>query len=446
MPGKMSPDMELHSLPSGHIWPAILPIPGLFLVFTWLTAFVLVTTRKSSILRHLWAPCLVYVVYQFCLRVHALVTSQFVKGILSGPATVAALQCLNLLLITNLDETDLVRGKIYSHSASVASRVFHTWELVLNFRGVDTIWQVKNVPEHPAYYHQHEAKDGKAHRVSRTRYIVREGAIIIWQYLFLNLLDIFTKKASQEEAYFFEPGSEFLYFSATREQLASRLLIGVFSWLVPSRICLNIVSRTYFLLSVLFGIYRPESCRPAFGRLHDAYTIRGFWGKFWHQSFRWPLTSVGSYISRDLLGLSRPSLTERYANIFFTFFTSGLLHLVCDAILGVPPSESGAMLFFCVAPLGIMIEDAVQELWRRATGPWKQGASVVLWQKCLGFVWTCAWMCATSPWYLFPSARAQANEKWMAPVDVLDRVDVKDAQKLLLAYGLFLFCAVGGEI
>jgi hypothetical protein len=36
------------------------------------------------------------------------------------------------------------------------------------------------------------------------------------------------------------------------------------------------------------------------------------------------------------------------------------VHLICDSMLGVLPSASGALKFFCSLPLGIMIEDGVE--------------------------------------------------------------------------------------
>lgn len=166
--------------------------------------------------------------------------------------------------------------------------------------------------------------------------------------------------------------------------------------------------------------------------------------KFWHQSFRWPLTSVGSFVARDVLRLPRPSLLERYTNIFFTFFTSAVLHLACDAILGIPPSGSGAMPFFCVVPLAIMFEDGVQEVWRRVTGP-SQGA-VPFWQRLVGFLWVGSWMYATSPWYLYPAARQPPERTWMVPVSVVGEIGLRVAQKVLLVYGVVLYWAIGGEI
>ncbi|GAQ03679.1 hypothetical protein ALT_1000 [Aspergillus lentulus] len=424
---------------SSTLW-SIAHVQALYLAFTVPTAFVIITTQKSSFVRLAWTPCLLYILYRFSLQVPSLTTSQFLKGVAAGQATVAALQCLNLLLITNLDETELVHAGLCTPSSSLFSRVARAWALLVNFRGIGTVWEVKNVPQHAAYLQK-----TKKQRLSRRRYVLRESAIIIWQYLLLDLVYMSTKDTPPEDvARLFGPGLEYRYLDATSEQWLGRVSVGIFSWLVPSRVCLNIISRIYFLVLVVLGISTPESCRPGFGRVRDACTIRGFWGKFWHQSFRWPLTSVGSYVARDVLRLPRPSLLERYTNIFFTFFTSGVLHLACDAILGVPPSMSGAMPFFCLFPLAIMLEDGAQEVWRRATG--QSPGAVPFWQRLVGFLWVGSWMCATSPWYLYPAARQQPEKNWMVPVSVVEEIGLGVAQKVLLVYGVVLYWAIGGEI
>jgi hypothetical protein len=243
---------------------------ALYLAFTVPTAFVIITTQKSSFLRLAWTPCLLYILYQFSLQVPSLTTSQFLKGVAAGQATVAALQCLNLLLITNLDETELVHAGLCIPSSGLLSRVARAWALLVNFRGIGTVWEVKNVPQHTAYLQK---------RLSRRQYVLRETAIIIWQYLLLDLIYMSTKDTPPEDlARLFGPGLEYRYLDATSEQWLGRVSVGIFSWLVPSRVCLNIISRIYFLVLVVLRISAPESCRPGFGRVRDACTIRGFWG------------------------------------------------------------------------------------------------------------------------------------------------------------------------
>lgn len=132
-----------------------------------------------------------------------------------GQATVAALQCLNLLLVTKLDDTGLIGVKLYRESACLRSRLFRTWAFFLNFRGVGTTWEARNVPYHAAYLQQNST----GQTLSRKRYILREIAIIIWQYLLIDLIEMGMKNTTHEDrTHLFGPGLEYRYFDATFEQ------------------------------------------------------------------------------------------------------------------------------------------------------------------------------------------------------------------------------------
>ncbi|OQD81681.1 hypothetical protein PENANT_c026G11787, partial [Penicillium antarcticum] len=56
-----------------------------------------------------------------------------------------------------------------------------------------------------------------------------------------------------------------------------------------------------------------EAHPPAFGSIRYMRTIRGFWGKYWHQSNSFPFQGASNYICKELLGLR--SLVQRYTNI-----------------------------------------------------------------------------------------------------------------------------------
>lgn len=112
--------------------------------------------------------------------------------------------------------------------------------------------------------------------------------------------------------------------------------------------------------------------------------------KFWHQLLQQPLTSVGAFITR-VLGIPSGSSAEQYMNVFIIFFFSGGLHLAIDTVQGIPAEESGAMLFFAIAPLGLMIEDGIKALWRfsgKSSDGEKESkkSPSPLWQKTLGFL------------------------------------------------------------
>lgn len=44
--------------------------------------------------------------------------------------------------------------------------------------------------------------------------------------------------------------------------------------------------RVFTIFAVGMGLSAPEYNAPFFGSLADAYSVRQFWGRYWHQTFR----------------------------------------------------------------------------------------------------------------------------------------------------------------
>jgi hypothetical protein len=68
--------------------------------------------------------------------------------------------------------------------------------------------------------------------------------------------------------------------------------------------------------------------------------------------------------------------------------------------LGTPFERSGAIRFFTMQPLGLMVEDIIVKGYsilfhRRKNGPGRRA-------KFLGYLWVLIWMSWTSPSYLYP--------------------------------------------
>ncbi|CAF9934469.1 MAG: hypothetical protein HETSPECPRED_009237 [Heterodermia speciosa] len=188
--------------------------------------------------------------------------------------------------------------------------------------------------------------------------------------------------------------------------LWQRIHLGLF-W------CLYIASwlNGIYLFGDLLGLLSGDSVRdhpPAFGSLRYTSTVRGFWGKYWHQSNRYPFQGAGNYVCKDLLGLR--GRVQRYVNILGVFALSGVFHVVTDRAEGIGWEESRAMRFFCAQAGGILVEDGVQELWRRWVRKRRGGAGdggdgdvdVPVWAKAVGYVWTWTFLSVTAGWFAQP--------------------------------------------
>lgn len=98
--------------------------------------------------------------------------------------------------------------------------------------------------------------------------------------------------------------------------------------------------------------------------------LAGWWGAWWHQLFRFAFQSAGEF-AVDGVGVDRKSMLGKVVQAIVVFFVSGCVHASGSLMLsarseGAKP-VTGAMLFFMVQPIGIMIEMGVRAWWKQAT-------------------------------------------------------------------------------
>uniref|UniRef100_A0A1Y1MPZ9 Wax synthase domain-containing protein n=1 Tax=Photinus pyralis TaxID=7054 RepID=A0A1Y1MPZ9_PHOPY len=209
-----------------------------------------------------------------------------------------------------------------------------------------------------------------------------------------------------------------------------------------SQVGISSATGRHFRLAVRFT-RRVVCCRDVgrivAGSVNDTFRL---------QFLRWPFTSTANYLARDLLRLARPSPVERYLNTFLLFLLSGLLHVVVDSVQGVLPSESGAMTFFPLFTLGFMIEDGIQEAWKRLCASrqtHRPDGRTTLWQRTLGFVWVITWMSLTSPPYLLAPRQSSLENRQLVPFSVVQVVGVYAGVIWILVGGFMAKVIFGGE-
>ncbi|KAJ5924400.1 hypothetical protein N7466_008587 [Penicillium verhagenii] len=428
----------------------ILEISFLYAAHCLIPGILLISTSKRSIWRYISIPVLALIAHRF-IRAATSLGPGFIWCELARLIVTVVFQSLNLLLINPKDNTDLPQ-----EIQSLVARIYYSTRLFTQPRGINTPWQIKNAPAQPAYY----AKRGM-NQPPRGRFLLRNTAIAVWQYL---ALDVFATLAlqqarEQEESQILPPTVQ---WDLSVEQWIERIISNLVAGFVVSRLLIDFHHRAFSILIVGLGLDSPSNCPPLFGRAADAGSLRGFWGyvlvslelgivavscwrmlmnlgrKFWHQLVREPFVSVGTFITRDILGLSKPPL-ERYTNIFLVFLFSGGLHVILDVIQGIPGWESGAMLLFMTAPLGLVIEDSIKALWRSGKGinrgiesADKEGPPI--WQKVLGFVWAMAWLGITSTWYFYPQMLRPENQA-LVPYSFASHVGLPAVAGAVLAGG-----------
>ncbi|KAJ6061859.1 uncharacterized protein N7446_005979 [Penicillium canescens] len=278
---------------------------------------------------------------------------------------ISILSATYFLLANPKDSRDFVNAN--GTTKSFFSRLYEALRIMMLTRAINTPRQVKNVPGPPAYYAKRDPKV-----IPRGRFLVRETSIAVWQFLALSMFETLSaQEASKKPA----PVSFEVQWFVPVDQWVERIISNVITWFVVARILIDLNARICAILCVGLGLDTPADSPPTFRTMADAYSLRNFWGKFWHQLLRQPFTSLSNFIARDVLCLPRSSLVERYTNVFIVCFFSGLLHLLVDILGCVPAQGSGSMFFFLSFVLGFMIEDGVKAMWKSMYPQAKESAA-----------------------------------------------------------------------
>lgn len=168
--------------------------------------------------------------------------------------------------------------------------------------------------------------------------------------------------------------------------------VFVFYWVLGAVTQLDAAHTALSIISVLvFRFNNPEDWPGIFGSPSDCWSIRRFWGQFWHQIVVRPYTNYGTFISRKIFGLRRGSQFDKILVIFIIFFFSGVLHSVVSWQLG-DRNYSGDIWWFCLNFAAGALEVVASQL-QRAVGSKadQRDPSIrqtgISWSKVFGFAW-----------------------------------------------------------
>lgn len=97
------------------------------------------------------------------------------------------------------------------------------------------------------------------------------------------------------------------------------------------------------------------------------------------------------------------------------------------------------MLFFVTAPLGLMIEDIIKELWKYFSKPngERQKLPKPLWQRALGLTWSMAWLGVTSTGFFYPQVVRPENQA-LVPFSVAGQIGLPIQAGIVLVGGVVL--------
>ncbi|TFK48302.1 hypothetical protein OE88DRAFT_1737984 [Heliocybe sulcata] len=243
---------------------------------------------------------------------------------------------------------------------------------VYSFRGVGWNYQVANVPPHP--------------QTPRWAFVFHRLVRAARDYLLVDLAYTYV----QSNPYFMSPRPDTSPF--TSQGYLFRC-INILAWMTIPYCGLKM---NYSLLSaacVALGIHEPRHFPDLFGSWSDAYTLRRFWGRTWHQLLRRFLTSIGKYFV-NLFCFKKGTNWSSYTQLYVAFIVSGLIHMGGDAMVGKEWLGS-SFPFFIAQAFAITFEDAVIAAAKRTVPESLRPWALV---KLFGYSWVFLWFSVSAVW------------------------------------------------
>ena len=149
---------------------------------------------------------------------------------------------------------------------------------------------------------------------------------------------------------------------------------------------------------VAIGIDEPEDWPGLYGSIFEAYSVRRFWGKFWHNLVQRSYSAYGSWLSQKILRLKPGSFADRTCVNFSVFLISGVVHACITVQLGFKCGYWEDLTFFVICYAALLIEEGVQRAVSWALG----GAWPKQWIcKLLGYTWVFAFLFWVLPKYQY---------------------------------------------
>ncbi|KAI6047545.1 hypothetical protein EDC04DRAFT_2887315 [Pisolithus marmoratus] len=307
-----------------------------------------------------------------------------------GTLGAAMLDTIRFLLLTRpLEEYRHESDKVPAYQLPYIQRFF--WLMSISQRGIG--WSFKA---------DHSVPLVEPHHLTRKAFVTSRLRRIFIYYTLFEAIQLYIRCNP--------------VFSSQAPLLSQGYFLG---WLnvmaIPWRFYagLNWIHSLLAMIAVGTTLHEPRSWPVPFGQLKDAYTIRRFWGRTWHQFSRYTLTLFGPHrrkrrpwdhaLSSDPHGMERDPWIKSYIRLCNAFLCSAFMHTCGDVILQfkiwenmLPTTSSQKVIYpnvigfsipcFVLQPVGVLIEDVVMEV-GRSIGLRKKG-----WMKMFGYLWVSLWI------------------------------------------------------
>ncbi|KAF7897741.1 uncharacterized protein EAF01_008707 [Botrytis porri] len=208
----------------------------------------------------------------------------------------------------------------------------------------------------------------------------------------------------------------------TIREIGIRILLPVL-WILPEVLSISAHHYCISAVAVFIGGAKaiPGWNHPVYGLLTEAYTVRKYWGLFWHQFLRRDLIAWASFMSSKIFRIPQNSRFNKFAMLNLVFFVSACMHAMICIPAKIKFSNcrvSHIFQWYLLCPCAIVAEDLVQKWgkevlrhygWRRDSrwhywlGIYGSGVSLLGVYLNLSFQRTIACLRETIAFYCVPS-------------------------------------------
>ena len=280
-----------------------------------------------------------------------------------------------------------------------------TYKSLFDFRGITTRKDAKTPPETSnmemaADRSSREScsqSKGSQYRIFLLKRLASAAGILLLNHFYTILYSLLLQLSYAD----FHPQKQH-YLRRMRTVTVRETTIR--SWMVLNFIWSSWVmfTATHDILAfvhVAIGIDEPEDWPGLYGSIFDAYSVRRFWGKFWHNLVQRSYSAYGSLLSQKILRLKPGSFADRTFVNFSVFLISGVVHACITVQLGFKCGHWEDLAFFVICYAALLVEEG----WQRGVSWVLGGARPKQWIcKLLGYTWVFAFLFWVLPKYQYP--------------------------------------------
>ena len=282
------------------------------------------------------------------------------------------------------------------------------YHMLWNARLIGTPWEAPRIrPRAPK--DENTGKPLSSHHLkaslSRRSFLLRRAAIMFCRYLALCaywdplIYQYMPDGEPWRSSDFTTPNRFFFSMFLYGQRNVSRGLI-IRTHLLLELLVLNCVETStqhdvLAIIAVGLKLDSPDEWPPLYGNILEAYTLRRYWGSFWHLLVYRSFSALAEIISRKVLQLRKSSPMTRYMQNALVFAISGLMHLLVQWIIEPEvccQCGCGWSAWFYIYQIPGIIIEVVQKVLLPRWLAKNEALPMRLLKRLTGYIWVICWI------------------------------------------------------